>query len=53
MTAWGMRRSYDIKIPGWARFIIAFALILLGPLALTSKGSLHRMVKPHCARSDN
>jgi hypothetical protein len=38
MTAWGLRRYYGINFPGWARFIIAFAIILLGRLALTIEG---------------
>jgi hypothetical protein len=38
ITAWGLRRYYGINFPGWARFIIAFAIILLGRLALTIEG---------------
>ena len=38
MTAWGLRRYYGVNFPGWARFIIAFAIILLGRLALTIEG---------------
>jgi len=38
MTAWGLRRYCGINFPGWARFVIAFAIILLGRLALTIEG---------------
>jgi hypothetical protein len=53
MTAWGPATILRHQFPGWGRFIIAFAVILLGQLALTIKGSLHRMVKSHGARSGN
>ena len=38
MTAWSLRRYCGINLPGWARFVIAFAIILLGRLALTIEG---------------
>jgi hypothetical protein len=38
MTAWGLRRYCGINFPSWARFVIAFAMILLGRLALTIEG---------------
>ena len=37
-TAWVLRRSYDINFPGWARFVVAFAMILLGRLVLRIEG---------------
>ena len=37
-TAWSLRRYFGINFPPWARFILAFAIILLGRLTLTIEG---------------
>lgn len=38
ITAWILRRYRGINFPSWARFVVAFALILLGRLALKIEG---------------
>ena len=38
MTAWTLRRYSGINFPAWARFVVAFAMILLGRLALKIEG---------------
>jgi hypothetical protein len=38
MTGWRLRRHFDINFPGWARFVVASAIILLSRLALTIEG---------------
>ena len=38
VTAWSLRRCCSINFPVWARFVVAFAIILLGRLALMIEG---------------
>src|SRR5689334_22709633 len=37
-TAWIWEKYRGIKFPGWARFLVAFIIILLGRLALKIEG---------------
>jgi hypothetical protein len=38
VTAWALRRYGGINFPGWARLVVAFAIILLGRLTLKIEG---------------
>src|SRR5215471_2616752 len=37
-SAWALRRYRGINFPGWARFVVAFAIIVLGRFALKIEG---------------
>jgi hypothetical protein len=37
-TAWALGRYRGINFPGWARFVVAFAIILLGRFTLKIEG---------------
>ncbi len=38
LTAWLLKRSAGIRVPGWTRFVIAFLIIVAGRLALKIEG---------------
>ncbi len=38
VTAWALQRYRRVNFPSWARFLVAFAIILLGRLALKMEG---------------
>jgi hypothetical protein len=38
LTAWLLKKYGRIRLPGWARFVVAFLFIVAGRLALKIKG---------------
>ena len=38
LTAWLLKRYHGINFPGWARFVVALAIIMAGRLALKIEG---------------
>src|SRR5215471_12967838 len=47
MTAWVLRRYRGINFPGWARFVPAVAIILIGRLTLKIEGRGSFLPNPH------